>query len=40
MILLLERVDVVLEADKNRSDILKIVLLKSLELLDGAEELL
>ena len=40
MILLLERVDVVLEADKNWSDILKIVLLKSLELLDGAEELL
>jgi len=40
VILLLERVDVVLEADKNRSDILKIVLLKSLELLDGAEELL
>jgi hypothetical protein len=40
VILLLERVDVVLEADKNWSDILKIVLLKSLELLDGAEELL
>lgn len=40
VILFLERVDIVLEADKNWSNILKIVLLKSLELLDGAEEFL
>jgi hypothetical protein len=40
VVLFLERVNVVLEADKNWLDVLEIVLLKGLELFDSAEELL
>lgn len=40
MVLLLELVDEVLEVDQNWSDVFQVVLLKSLELLDCAEQLL
>jgi len=40
VVLLLEHVDVVLEAEQYGGDVLKVVLFKSLELLDSAEKFL
>ena len=40
MVLLFEHVDVVLEADQNRGNVLQVVLFKSLKLFDSAEKLL
>jgi hypothetical protein len=40
VVLFLELVDEVLEVDQNRSDVFQVVFLKSLELLDCAEQLL
>jgi len=37
VVLFLEHVDIVLEADQDWVDVLEVVLFKGLELLDGAE---